>query len=101
VYTVAVGTEDGVIDVPLAGGFQAQLRVPATPETLRILAQLTGGRFFAAPTAARLGQVYDRLGSRLGSRRESREITDVFAGGSAALLLVGAALSVLWFRRVP
>ena len=101
VYAVAVGTPDGVIQVPLAGGFQAQLRVPASPETLQAVAQLTGGRFFAAPSAARLRDVYHRLGSRLGKRRESREITDLFAGGSAALLLVGGALSALWFRRVP
>jgi Ca-activated chloride channel family protein len=101
VYTVALGTEDGVIQVPLPGGFSAQLRVPAEPQTLLTVAQVAGGRFFPAPSAARLQQVYKRLGSRLGSRRESREITDLFAGGSAALLLAGGALSLLWFRRVP
>jgi Ca-activated chloride channel homolog len=101
VYSVLVGTDNGVITVQLAGGFQAQLRVPPRPETLRTLAQLTGGRFFSAPSEARLRQVYERLGSRLGSRKESREITNLFAGGSAALLLVGGALSALWFRRVP
>lgn len=101
VYSVLIGTQDGVITVTLAGGFQAQIRVPPSPETLRMLAQVTGGHFFTAPSAQRLRQVYERLGSRLGSRKESREITDVFAGGSAALLLVGGALSALWFRRVP
>ena len=101
VYSILVGTPDGVITVPLANGFQAQLRVPTNPETLRTLALVTGGRFFTAPSAAQLRVVYDRLGSRLGKRRESREITNLFAGGSAALLLVGGALSTLWFRRVP
>jgi Ca-activated chloride channel family protein len=101
VYAVLIGTQDGVISVTLAGGFQAQLRVPPSPETLRTLAQVTGGHFFTAPSEARLRQVYERLGSRLGSRRESREVTNLFAGGSAALLLVGGALSALWFRRVP
>jgi Ca-activated chloride channel family protein len=101
VYSILVGTQDGVISVPLANGFQAQLRVPPDPNTLRTLAQLTGGRFFQAPSAAQLRVVYDRLGSRLGKRRESREITNLFAGGSAALLLFGGALSTLWFRRMP
>ena len=101
VYTVLVGTDDGVITVALEGGFQAQLRVPPSPETLRIVALETGGQFFTAPDVRRLRQVYEKLGSRLGHRSESREITDVFAGGSAALLLVGGALSALWFRRVP
>ena len=33
--------------------------------------------------------MYEELGSRLGEREESREITDVFAAGAAALLLAG------------
>jgi Ca-activated chloride channel family protein len=101
VYTVVVGTPDGVVNVPLAGGFQAQLRVPPDPDTLRSVARVTGGQFFTAPDAGRLRQIYEKLGSRLGHRRESREITDLFAGGSAAFLLFGGALSALWFRRVP
>jgi Ca-activated chloride channel homolog len=101
VYTVVVGTPDGVVNVPLAGGYQAQLRVPPSPETLRSVARLTGGQFFTAPDQEGLRQIYEKLGSRLGHRRESREITDLFAGGSAAFLLFGGALSALWFRRVP
>jgi Ca-activated chloride channel family protein len=101
VYTVVVGTPDGVVNVPVAGGFQAQLRVPPSPETLRTVARLSGGQFFTAPDAGRLRQIYERLASRLGHRRETREITDLFAGGSAAFLLFGGTLSALWFRRVP
>ena len=101
IYSVVIGTPDGVVNVPVAGGFQEQLRVPPSPETLQLIARVSGGRFFAAPTQSRLREVYQRLGSRLGHRREKREVTDLFAGGSAAFLLVGGALSSLWFRRVP
>src|SRR5207253_436405 len=100
-YTIVLGTADGVIEVPLADGFHAQLRVPANPETLRTLARVTGGQFFAAPDDSRLRQIYEKLGSRLGHRSESREITDLFAGGSAGFLLAGGMLSALWFRRMP
>src|SRR5712691_11055587 len=64
VYTVVLGTEDGVINIPLAGGFQAQMRVPPSPDTLRTLAAATGGQFFTAPNDPRLRQVYEKLGSR-------------------------------------
>ena len=101
VYTVVVGTQDGVVNVPVAGGYQAQLRVPPSPDTLRAVASVTGGQFFTAPDATRLRQIYQKLGSRLGHRRVKREVSDLFAGGSAALMLLGGALSALWFRRVP
>jgi Ca-activated chloride channel family protein len=101
VSAVVLGTPDGIVEVPLANGYRAQLRVPPRPDTLQELTRATGGEFFTARNDVRLRNIYERLGSRLGSRRESREISDYFAGGSAALLLVGGALSALWFRRVP
>jgi Ca-activated chloride channel family protein len=99
VYTVLVGTPNGRVERVLPGGFREVVQVPSSPQTLQLVARESGGRFFTAPDDRRLRQVYERLGSRLGHRTTSREVTDVFAGGSAALLLVGAALSTLWFRR--
>lgn len=101
VYTVVLGTQNGTVEQTLTGGFRQIVQVPPSPDTLRQVAQTTGGLFFTARNDARLRDVYERLGSRIGHRRESREMTDVFAGGSAALLLAGGALSALWFRRVP
>jgi Ca-activated chloride channel family protein len=101
VYTVLVGTPNGVVERPLPGGLREIIRVPPSPATLRQVAKTSGGEFFTATTDTRLKEVYEQLGSRLGHRKRDREITDVFAGGSAALLLAGAALSALWFRRVP
>ena len=101
VYTVLVGTPNGVVERTLTGGFREQIRVPASPDTLRMIAQASGGEFFSAPTASRLRDVYRRLGTRLGHHKTSREISDLFAGGSAVMMLVGGALSALWFRRIP
>ena len=53
-----------------------------------------------AASDQQLRKVYENLGSRLGHKRQSREISDLFAGGAAVLLLLGAGLSALWFRRV-
>jgi Ca-activated chloride channel family protein len=100
VYTVLVGTPNGRVERQLPGGFREIVQVPASPQTLQQVARASGGRFFTAATDRRLRTVYEKLGSRLGRRTTSREVTDLFAGGSAALLLAGAALSTLWFRRV-
>jgi Ca-activated chloride channel family protein len=101
VATVLVGTPDGQVERTLTGGYREIIRVPANPDTLRQIAKTTGGQFFTATTDSGLREVYERLASRLGHRSESREITDVFGGASAALLLVGGAFSALWFRRIP
>jgi Ca-activated chloride channel family protein len=90
-----------VVEETLTGGFRRIIRVPAMPETLELLSNATGGEFFAALDAETLSLVYDDLGSRLGERKETREITDLFAAGSAVLLLIGGALSAFLLRRVP
>jgi Ca-activated chloride channel family protein len=100
VYSVLVGTPNGVVHHELPGGYQETIRVPANPETLQLVARTTGAQFFRAATNDQLREVYENLGSRLGHERQSREITDLFAGGAGALLLIGAGVSALWFRRV-
>ena len=101
VHTVLVGTQDGQVREQLPGGFERIIRVPAEPETLQQVASATGGEFFTALDDEGLTAVYEELGSRLGTREVSREITDVLAAGAAGLLLVGGALSAFLFRRVP
>lgn len=101
VYTVAFGTPDGVVTVRHVGGFVERIRVPPDPRQLQQIASTTGGKFFAAPTSDELTAVYRDLGSRLGHTTKKREVTVAFAGGAVALLLLGGALSTLWFRRLP
>ena len=93
VYTVALGTPDGVVD--------GILRVPPDPEALRQIAQASGGQAFEAADGDQLAAVYERLGSQLGTREETREVTAAFA--AAGLLLLGGALagSVRRFGRLP
>ena len=100
VYTVVVGTPNGQIQQKLTGGYTATIQVPANPADLQALAQTTGGRFFAASSDTGVGDVYKRLGSRLGHRSINREMTDVVGGVAAVLLLLGGGMSALWFRRV-
>jgi Ca-activated chloride channel homolog len=101
VYTLVLGTPNGVVHAKLPGGYTVDIRVPPRADVLRQVAHVSGGKAFAASSDAELHDVYTKLRSRLGHTRQQRELTDAFAGGSAALLVVGGALSALWFRRVP
>ncbi|MGH3135543.1 MAG: VWA domain-containing protein [Gaiellaceae bacterium] len=101
VYSVLVGTQGGVLEETLPGGFRRIIQVPPNPQTLEQISNATGGELFAAGDTEELGRVYEDLGSRLGERDESREITDVFAAAAVALLLVAGTISALLFRRVP
>jgi Ca-activated chloride channel homolog len=75
--------------------------VPPDRETLRRLADTSGGRYFEAEDRPELNEVYERLGSQVAKRDEPREITAVFAGAGVLLLLGGGGLSLRWFRRLP
>lgn len=99
VNTVALGTREAVVEVPLKNGLKERVRVAPDTRTLQEIARITGGRFTAAPTAERLEEIYRDLGGRLGRKREEREITAAFAGVGAVLLLVASGLSVAWARR--
>lgn len=101
VYTIVLGTQEGVVHDTITGGFRVDIHVPPSPQTLQLIARVSGGRSFSAPDDSRLHDVYTRLGSLLGHKNEGREITDVFAGSAALLLLVGGGMSMFWFRRLP
>jgi Ca-activated chloride channel family protein len=100
VYTVLVGTPDGVVQESLPGGLRRIIHVPPSPETLQQVASDSGGQFFTALDTTQLSKVYENLGSRLGKRSEDREITDVFAAVAAGLLLVSGLTSAFLLRGV-
>jgi Ca-activated chloride channel family protein len=99
VNTIALGTRDAVVQVPLPNGLKEQVTVTPDPKTLQQVAQITGGKYAAAPTAARLKQIYRDLGSRIGKKRQVREVTAAFAGAGVVLLLIASGLSLTWTRR--
>jgi Ca-activated chloride channel homolog len=96
IYTIALGTQQGTLN---RGG--RAIPVPPDNVTLRDIAETTGGRFFAAPSAARLESIYENLGTRFSTRKEKQEVTSAFAGGALVLLLAAAILSLLRTGRLP
>jgi Ca-activated chloride channel family protein len=97
ISTVALGTSEGMLP---NGPFGIPMSVPPDPETLRQIADASGGRAFKVDQADELDQIYERLGSQLGTRRQEREVTAAFAGAGLLLLLGAAGLSTRWRARV-
>jgi Ca-activated chloride channel family protein len=102
VTTVVTGTPYGIIrHATAAGGFVQFIRVPIDPSEMRDIAKYTGGRSYVGPRTADLSTVYRNLKSRVGTVQKREELTFAFAIGAVAFLLAGAALSLVWLRRVP
>ena len=100
VYTIALGTPEGVIERGPFGGFPAQdsgelIPVPPDPETLRAIAETTGGEFSEARDAEALEKAYENLGSRLGREPGESEITWLFLAIGGVLLLLAAGVAAV------
>jgi Ca-activated chloride channel family protein len=109
IYTIALGTPNGVLTRPPGGfgggggpGFgPAQIPVPPDPDTLRQIAQTTGGKFFDARSAEALESAYSHLGSVVAQVKGKREATNEFLGLAAILLVAAGAFSALVAPRLP
>ena len=97
VHTVALGTDTATVPGPLG----TQLPAAPDPEALQDISRASGGTAFSTDDAGDLKDVYERLGSQIGTKDEQREITAGFAGAGALLLLLGTGLSLRWAGRLP
>ena len=86
---------------PLKGGFTERIQVPAQAAALQTIATGTGGHFSPSIAALDVKAVYRELGSRIGHKPKTVEVTAAAAGGGIVLMLTGALLSGIWFRRFP
>jgi Ca-activated chloride channel family protein len=96
VSTIAFGTDNGVVDI--RGALQ---KVPVDRVSLQQLADKTKGHFYEAASVSELKKVYEDMGSSIGHRVESREVTQWYAGAALLFGLCAAGLSLLWTSRLP
>lgn len=90
IYTVALGTEGATLQNPDPDG--PPIDVSPDRETLRQIAEVSGGQAFEADDSGNLEGIYEQLGSELGTRTVRREVTAAFAG-AGLLLLLGAGIA--------
>jgi Ca-activated chloride channel family protein len=102
IFTVALGTPDGTVEVPgQRGGGSRLVRVPPDEETLKAISEETGGEFYAALSNEQLQNVYKKLSSKIGYDTRQREVSWAFGAAAGVLMLAGAGLSLAWFNRFP
>ena len=99
IYTVALGTRDAT--VPNPNPFGTPLLVAPDPETLRQIAQVSGGKAFTAEDSDSLKSIYKTLGSQLGTKQQKKQVTASFAIGGLILLLGAGVSSLRWAGRLP
>jgi Ca-activated chloride channel homolog len=96
IFTVGFGTKSGETI-----GFEGwSMRVRLDEETLKAIANITHGEYFYAGSATDLKKVYQSLNDRLVLEKKDMEISALFSAAAAAVALVSALLSLLWFNRV-
>jgi Ca-activated chloride channel family protein len=106
VFTIALGTPEGVIERGPFGGFPGQdssqiIPVPPDPDTLREIAETTGGEFSEARTADSLEKAYANLGSRLGREPGESEVTWLLLAIGGALVLLAGGVAAFVSPRFP
>lgn len=97
IFTVGLGSAAG-IDLDVNG---VHVHTQLNEAELQQISQMTGGSYFAATDAAQLRSVYDNLDTQLVSKPELTELTSLFAGAGALLLLAGGMASLLATGRLP
>lgn len=98
VSTIAFGTDDGFIVVPET---EQLVPVPVNEEKLAVIADDTGGEFFAAASADELAAVYTDIGSQVALETIEDEISTSYTGLGLILLAIAGTLSLAWFSRLP
>ena len=96
IYPIGLGTARGtVVDID---GFNVATKLDE--DTLQQIASISGGTYFNATSASELTKVYDNIDLKVTTEHKETEITFAVTGISVVLLVVGAALSLLWFGRL-
>ena len=96
VDAISFGTPAGIIQ-----GGQGGQAVPVDGQTLQAVAEATGGNYFAAGSADELRAAYADIGSSVGYRTETQDVSARFIGFGLVLAVLAALASLFWFARLP
>jgi Ca-activated chloride channel family protein len=98
VSTIAFGTDEGVILLPED---PRPIPVPVNEQALAEIADGTGGEFFEAATTDELTAIYADIGSAVATEEARVLVAAWFAGRAMLLIVIAAALSLIFSNRLP
>ncbi len=112
VYTIGFGTEEGGImncGQPFQGGlfgggqqfggnpqFGGRFRRGIDEDTLKQIADMTGGTYYSAESADELQHVFQNLPTYLRTRQETTEVSVAFTAIGALLAALAILLALIW-----
>ncbi len=97
VYTIGIGSKEGSV-LHIQG---RSIRTRLDEDLLKQVAGIANGAYYNATNEGELQKIYENLGTRLVLKTEKTEVTAGLTGIAAALSILGGALSLLWFNRLP
>ncbi len=96
VYTVGLGSPEGTF-LELGG---RSIFVRLDEETLKEIAEVTGGAYSRVSSTTELSRVYTRLGRSIGWERRPVEVSGLTSAVTAGLFVATVAVSLLWMHRL-
>ncbi|MDX2223978.1 MAG: VWA domain-containing protein [Rhodospirillaceae bacterium] len=95
VFTIGFGSADGAVD--FGGGM---MRTQLDEEALKMIAEMTGAKYFLATSEEALKEVYGTVSAQFVSEAVPTEVTGIAAAAALLPLLLAGLLSLLWSNRI-
>ena len=95
-YPIGIGSPQGTV-VKVKGFNEA---TALDEQSLKDIASVTNGTYFNAQDTEALNNIYKKIDLKLATDGKKTEVTGLVTGISAFLLVMGGALSLVWFGRL-
>ena len=95
IHAITIGPAEG--EVPKSG-FDVD---PPDHELMRQIAELSGGRYYTAPSSGDLREIYASIATTFFASEKTQEVTFWFIAGALVFLLAGAGFSIYRTGRFP
>lgn len=101
ISTISFGTLHGSVEIEGDDGATERVRVPVDDESLREIANLSGGSFFRATSLEELNKVYDTLEEQIGFEEVEGDASWLWMFYAMLCFIVGIGTAIGLRQRLP